>query len=237
MEESFSDHELQDLHRLLQQMALAAYPNPQRAGCPGSAVLDEVASAPIPFKHPAYEHVKRCSPCLKEMLDLRGAKIRSRQAASRRRKKIWVVTGVLAACFIVSLLFFTQRNAILSKAPRQTASIILQRRTADLFEKDVLRGAGEPPAQTAPLDLPAIPLELKVILPRFSRSGTYQIAVCRDRNSESTMAKTLGQTVAEGPREVVTVILDLSRLQKGAYWLSTRYDDNDASDYFALRLQ
>src|SRR3954452_10320792 len=100
MGESFSDDDLRELQRLLQQVALKAYPNPEREGCPGSAVLHEVASVPAPFEHPAYEHIKRCSPCLQEMLDLRRAKFRARQAILARKRKIWGITGVLAACVI-----------------------------------------------------------------------------------------------------------------------------------------
>ncbi len=237
MGESFSDDDLRDLRRLLQQVALTAYPNPKREGCPGPAVLEEVASTPMPFQHPAYEHVKQCSPCLKEMLELRGAKVRARRTVVARRKKVWGMAGTLAACFIVVLIFHVRSAHFFRETSAPIASITLQKRTADLFEKDVLRGPGGPNQQTSPVNLPAVPLELRVILPRFSRPGTYQIAVCRDRNAESTLVKAVGPTMAEGSREIVTVILDLSKLPRGSYWLSTRYDDNDASDYFALQLQ
>ena len=61
--------------------------------------------------------------------------------------------------------------------------------------------------------------------------------MCRERNAESAIVKALGTAVVEGSREVVTVVLDLSGLPKGSYWLSTRHDDNDASDYVAMSLQ
>ena len=134
-------------------------------------------------------------------------------------------------------VFSTSSSLFHRNASGSIPSITLQKRTADLFETDALRGAGEPNKPNSPVHLPAAPLELKVILPRFSRPGPYQIAVCRERNAESAMVKALGTAVAEGSREVVTVVLDLSGLPKGSYWLSTRHDDNDASDYAAMSLQ
>jgi len=72
--EPLSDEEFREIHRFLQQLALAAYPNPQRIGCPGSATLQAVAWTPWPADHPAYSHIKHCSPCLREMLDFQAIK-------------------------------------------------------------------------------------------------------------------------------------------------------------------
>jgi hypothetical protein len=162
------------------------------------------------------------------------AKVEQRKASVRHRL---VLSAGLAACLLIVLGFLARSSHFHRNASGSIASITLQKRTADLFETDPLRGAGEPNQPTSPVHLPAAPLELRVILPRFSRPGPYQIAVCRERNAESAMVKAVGTAVAEGPQEIVTVILDLSRLPKGSYWLSTRHDDNEASDYAAMNLQ
>jgi len=212
----------------IEEAYLHAFPNPERIGCPGSEVLHGLATKELPISHPARTHVARCSPCFQEFRHFQ------KKAAVRHRL---LLSAGLAACLLVLLGFLARSSLFHRNDSGPIASITLQKRTADLFEKDVLRGPGAPNEQTSPVDLPTVPLELRVILPRFSRPGTYQIAVCRDRNAESTLVKAVGPTTAKGSREIVTVILDLSKLPRGSYWLSTRYDDNDASEYFALQLQ
>ncbi len=100
-DQDFSDEDLRDLRLLFQQAALAAYPNPKREGCPGTTVLDAVARTPAPFKHPAYEHVKRCSPCLKEMLALRS-QFRARRIIRRR----WIGAVAAAALIVVGFVLY-----------------------------------------------------------------------------------------------------------------------------------
>jgi hypothetical protein len=211
----------------IEEAYLHAFPNPERLGCPGPEVLRGLATKELPISHPARVHIARCSPCFQEFRSFQ------REAAVRHR---FLLSAGLAACLIIVLTFLARSGIYYRKTPVPIASVTLQKGTADLFEKDVLRGAGEANQPTSPVNLPAAPLELRVILPRFSRPGTYQIAVCHDRNAESAVVKAVGPTITEGPRQIVTVILDLSRLPKGSYWLSTRYDDNDASDYFAMKL-
>ncbi|MBV9226543.1 MAG: hypothetical protein JOY85_21120 [Acidobacteriaceae bacterium] len=212
----------------IEEAYLHAFPNPERIGCPGSEVLRGLATKQLPISHPARTHIARCSPCFQEFRSFQ------REAALRHRL---ILSAGLAACFLIALGFLGRSSFFHRNASGPIASITLQKRTADLFEMDPLRGSGETKRPTLPIDLPAAPLKLKVILPRFSRPGPYQIAVCRERNAESAMVKAIGTAVAEGPREVVTVVLDLSGLPKGSYWLSTRHDDNDASDYSAMKLQ
>jgi hypothetical protein len=67
--------------RLIQQAVLRNYPNPQRVGCPGSDVIRDLAerSAKLEIvQNKDWEHVKHCSPCYAEYLEitnqLRGAK-------------------------------------------------------------------------------------------------------------------------------------------------------------------
>jgi hypothetical protein len=128
------------------------------------------------------------------------------------------------------------RHSNPSGASTNITSIVHQRRIADLFdEPDALRSA-EPQKPLKTINLPPSPLELKVILPRFSRPGVYQIAICRDRSETSTLVKAVGRAVADGPRQIVTVMLDLSGVSKGSYWLSTRSDDERASYYFPLHI-
>jgi hypothetical protein len=235
-EASLSDDEFKRIHRTLQELALAAYPNPERKGCPGTEVLRHIANTSWPADHPGYDHVKHCSPCLREMLDLQEEIF---VAKTRRRYLMYRIAIAAVLVLAVGIGFAAWRLARHSNpsgASTNITSIVHQRRIADLFdEPDALRSA-EPQKPLKTIHLPSAPLELKVILPRFSRPGVYQIAICRDRSENSTLVKAVGRAVADGPRQIVTVMLDLSGLSKGSYWLSTRSEDEGASYYFPLHL-
>lgn len=239
MDEEFSkespDEQLRELHRFVQQAALHGYPNPERTGCPGLRVLDEVAAAPAPFKHPAYEHVKHCSPCLREMLDMRAAKLLAR---SKRRHRLYRI-AIAAVLILAAGIGFMAWRSLGNRHERSTeiASISHLKRTADLFENPgPPRGSGEPRPQGAPIYLPPAALELRVILPRFSRPGTYRIAICREHRADTALVKAVGHTETDGRRQIVAVMLDLSELKPGSYWLATRNDENNASDYAPVKL-
>ncbi len=235
-EPPLSDDEFKRIHRTLQELALAAYPNPERKGCPGTEILRQIANTSWPADHPGYDHVKHCSPCLREMLDLQEEIF---AAKTRRRYLMYRIAVAAVLVLAVGIGFAAWRLARHSnpnRASTNITSIVHQRRIADLFdEPDTLRSA-EPQKPLKTIYLPAAPLELKVILPRFSRPGVYQIAICRVRSENSTLVKAVGRAVADGPRQIVTVMVDLSGLSKGSYWLSTRSEDAGASYYFPLHL-
>jgi hypothetical protein len=87
-EKPLSDEELREIHRFFQDLALKAYPNPERIGCPGREILAEIARCEPPSVHPAYEeHVSRCSPCLAEMLDIQGQIIAEEERKAEERKQ------------------------------------------------------------------------------------------------------------------------------------------------------
>jgi hypothetical protein len=235
-ETPLSDDEFKNLHHTLRQLALAAYPNPERKGCPGMEVLREIASTSWPANHPGYEHVKHCSPCLREMFDLQEEIFVAK--TTRRHRKYWIAVAAMlvitTGVWLATLRLASQHS---SATANNIASIEHLERTADLFdEPDTFRGSDEPQKPFKTIYLPPAPLQLKVILPRFSRPGVYQIAICRDRSENSTLVKAVGRAVADGPRQIVTVMLDLSGLSEGSYWLSTTSEDDGASYYFSLHL-
>jgi hypothetical protein len=237
-ETPLSDEEFKKFHQVLRQLALAAYPNPERKGCPGTDVLRDVASLAWPADHPGYDHIKHCSPCLREMFDLQEETWLAIMKRRHRRYKVAIAAIVVLTAGLWSLTWIiSSRRSNPGGTATNVASIAHLQRTADLFdEPDALRGGDEPQKPFKTIYLPLAPLELKVILPRFSRPGVYQISICRDRNENSTLVKAVGRAVADEPRQIVTVMLDLSGLSKGSYWLSTRSEDEGGSYYFPLHL-
>jgi hypothetical protein len=48
------------------------YPNPKRIGCPGTDVLQKLATSPEKFAYEAtLRHLARCAPCVDELKELR----------------------------------------------------------------------------------------------------------------------------------------------------------------------
>jgi hypothetical protein len=56
------------LQKAVREEILNSYPNPERVGCPVSAMIREVAFREELTKDPAWEHITHCSPCYAEFL-------------------------------------------------------------------------------------------------------------------------------------------------------------------------
>src|ERR1035438_10890703 len=70
------DAQFDRLKSQLQNSILSDYPNPERKGCPGEAVLKELAARPLDDSlegNPHWHHVTHCSECYREFLGLRRA--------------------------------------------------------------------------------------------------------------------------------------------------------------------
>jgi hypothetical protein len=70
-----SEQQWNRLQHEYQQAVEAAYPNPERCGCPAMVVLRELATRSARFedleKDSHWKHVIRCAPCYDEFLKLR----------------------------------------------------------------------------------------------------------------------------------------------------------------------
>ncbi|HEX3685677.1 MAG TPA: hypothetical protein VHU83_24290 [Bryobacteraceae bacterium] len=67
-----SRREERELMRAFRLSAANDYPNPDRIGCPkGIALLKGIATKELDPTHPIIHHVAECSPCFREMMQLR----------------------------------------------------------------------------------------------------------------------------------------------------------------------
>jgi hypothetical protein len=96
MRDKLSRREDQALMRVLKEVALTQYPNPYRKDCPGTPVLEAIATKSISMLDPAHEHVVRCSPCFRELTEMRR---------SLRRRKTFMWSMGAAGAVIVVLAF------------------------------------------------------------------------------------------------------------------------------------
>src|SRR5712692_6692632 len=94
---------------VLQQAVLRNYPNPERKGCPGTNVLEEIARQWLPPEDDRWMHVIHCSPCYREFLDLRRAYLKERRHAQLRSRLL----KAIAIAFVIGApaLYWTRRHA------------------------------------------------------------------------------------------------------------------------------
>lgn len=171
-------------------------------------------------------HVTDCSHCLPRLLELRA------QNAVRRKRKIqyaWI-TAASAAGLILGLLLVKlpdRHRAALHEATLATITI-------DLTNRGTFRGSSED-AQT-PLVLPASPLSLRLILPRFSEPGPYSVSISTDRQSARSLVSTRAVAVTKEQQTLLSVQLDLSVLPAGDYVLATEHDGDGGAYYYPIHV-
>ncbi|OJV39552.1 MAG: hypothetical protein BGO25_01740 [Acidobacteriales bacterium 59-55] len=85
--------------------------------------------------------------------------------------------------------------------------------------------------------LPAALVKAKIILPRYSEPGRYDVAVTRDKEGRDLLAHGNGVAIGTGDRKEVSVYLDLRRSQPGSYFLSTTHEQDQASYYYPLQIR
>lgn len=211
---------------IIDKFFLKANPNPDRVGCPGPEILKAIAENTLAVEDPARLHLAYCSPCFGEFQQLKNA----RRASQRFRSK---AIAAAAACFLVAVIGFL-RITRKSPAPVATISSSLVR-TIDLYNVGTFRGV-EPSRIAGSVLLPAALVKVRLILPRFSQSGLYTIGVVRDKSGKSVLAEGTGSAVADGPREVVTVMLNLQSAPSGSYLLSTTHGSDESSYYYPVKV-
>src|SRR3989442_4335978 len=105
MRDKLSRREDRALLKALRELTRTRFPNPDRKNCPGTSVLHTIATKRISMFDPAHEHVARCSPCFKELMDMRGT-------LQRRKILLWAMgtAGTAIVALAVWLTFFGSRQ-------------------------------------------------------------------------------------------------------------------------------
>jgi hypothetical protein len=107
--------------------------------------------------------------------------------------------------------------------------------TVDLWNAGTLRGDQPSPLQS--VTLPAALVKVTIILPRYSESGMYLVAVTHDRTGNDLLAHGSATAIGTGDREEVSIDLDLRNSQPGSYFLSTTHEQDQASYYYPLQIK
>ena len=213
-DESF-DTQFERVKRQLQDAILSEYPNPDRMGCPGNAVLKELAIGPSEGnfeQDPRWQHLVHCSECYREFLAFRAG-VRADRKARRARSQVMLGAALLVTVVGLSLGVRELRQANRPHNPE------LAFRARVVYLEGVSRSA-EGSGDTKPLVFDREPEELTIRLPLTSPEGTYAIQI--ERSPDKPLISATGQAKMENDATAFTVKIDLSKLEPGGYVLCVR---------------
>jgi len=182
------------------------FPNPQRVGCPDSAVLRGIAAHKVPLSEADrwLTHFSSCSPCFQEFTQFR------KQAVVRRRTQIWLAA---AAVFIFAIAgWFWVRT----RPPVQTAVIVV----LDLRGRATVRGENPPDTSQPPLEAPRNAKGLNLELPIGSNEGAYDVVLLNPSGDE--LFRTSATAKLEDHIVVLRADVDLAGVSPGSYFLGLR---------------
>jgi len=196
--------------------------------CPDEQFLRGLAkrSRAISLSDARIDHAATCRTCMSRVVALRN------ENRERNRKLGYAVAAATCLILVVALFgwFHLRQNRQQTMALAQPVS-----KTVDLSNASTDRG--EQAGQLQSVELPAAVVRLTVILPRFSPSGEYLIAVTRKKDGTGLVAEGLAPTFADGQQQKVSVALDLRKVTAGAYFLSTTHEQDQAAYYYPLQIR
>ncbi len=196
--------------------------------CPDEAFLRGLArkSKTIPLSDPRIDHAANCPNCMNRILTMR------RDDARSDRKKL--AFGLAAACLVIVVGLIAWFR--FEHHRQQTVAIVAPvSKVVDLSNTGTYRG--EQPGQLQSVVLPAAPVVLTIILPRFSPTGQYLVAVTRDQSGNGVVVEGFASANASDGRQSVSLNLDLRNAKAGAYFLSTTHEQDQAAYYYPLQIR
>jgi hypothetical protein len=211
------------LKKQLQDSILRDYPNRERKGCPGDAVLRELAERPLDEAvedHPHWHHVTHCSECYREFLGFNNA---LRERAKLRRARVRWSLATAAVVLVVGMLIGLSQGLFFTKRP-QNAELAWLDDTVTVPSETRSGNAGE----EKPIFLRRLPLRLTVQLPVGSKAGTYELQL---KMNNRTIVSTAGDAEIRNGTTAFIARVDLSKLNPGSYSMVIRQVPNDWNLY------
>ena len=183
------------------------FPNPQRVGCPGSAVLRGIASRKLRLAdaEPWLEHLSSCSPCFQEFSDFRKV------AAGQRRRKYAFLSA--AAVLIIAVAGWLWVKTQYSGQSTETQVV-------DLRNVPAVHGQNPIEADQHHLELHRWCKHLILDLPNGSKEGNDEVALLSETGAP--VLGSSGTARSKGQGVILKVDLDVSRVQPGQYFLGLR---------------
>jgi hypothetical protein len=184
-----------------------AFPNPDRIGCPGSAVLKGIAFHKLGLAevHQWLDHLSACSPCYQEFTELR------KQAVTQRRRL--QVSLAAAAVVILSVTGWVWVRTHRSVQGPETAVL-------DLRGISVVRGENSSPTNLPTLELQRSAKHLVLDLPIGSAEGAYELAVLSESGTQLLSA--IGSAQLQDRVVVLRADVEFRDVSPGKYVLALR---------------
>jgi hypothetical protein len=211
------------LKKQLQDSILRDYPNPERKGCPGDAVLRELAVRPLGRAvedDPHWHHITHCSECYRDFLAF--------NSAFRSEAKVWKARlawgmAVAAVVLLVAVLVGVRQGFLFPKRP-QNAELAYAKRTIIVPSTERSAGSGE----QKPIFLDRLPLDLTIELPTGSKAGVYELQL---KMNDRTVVSAGGNAEIQNGTTAFTARMNLSALDPGNYSMVIRQVPHDWNLY------
>ncbi len=186
-----------------------AFPNPNRAGCPGQDIFRAIAFRKLERQKAKEwdDHLSHCSPCFDEY--------RAFREEARRSARLRIMGAAAPIVVIVGAIWLVYR----SLGPHRNTNVTYQGNLLDLRERSALRGA-EPNPSGAPIELPRHALALSIYLPTGSEPGKYQVEIVEQPDKPLISAE--GPAALRDHIAALDVRMDLQRLHPGLYLVGIR---------------
>jgi hypothetical protein len=190
---------------ILRQGLATEFPNPERIGCPGSALLKGIAQGRVSLTEaePWLDHLGSCSPCFQEFKEFRR-----QSTIQRRRVLIFVATAAVLLFAVGGWLWVRARRSV-----ETTDTAVL-----DLRERSVARG--QSPSESAPLQISRTTKHLVLELPIGSKEGPYDVGLLTETGDQVLHAT--GMARMDDHITDLRVDLDFGGVHTGAYSLGLR---------------
>jgi hypothetical protein len=206
---------------ILRQGLATEFPNPERIGCPGNALLKGIAQGSVSLTEaePWLDHLGSCSPCFQEFKEYRR-----KSAIQRRRAMAWVATAAVLLFAVGGWLWVRARHSA-----EATDTAVL-----DLRERSVVRGEGESGNGQAPLRIPRSAKHLVLDLPIGSKEGPYDVGLLTEAGDQ--ILRAMGIAQLHDHIIDLRVDVDLSSIPPGTYSLGIRRSNVEWTRYNVLVL-
>jgi len=183
------------------------FPNPQRIGCPGAAILKSIALHKLPLAEADswLEHFSSCSPCFQEF-----SEIRKQAAGQRRQTQMWLAAAAMVLLAVAGWMW------VRSRPSGQTAAVVV----LDLRGRSTARGENPPETSQPPLEVPRNARSLNLELPIGSNEGAYDVALLNPSGAE--LVRTSATAKLEDHIVVLMATVDLAGVPPGSYFLGVR---------------
>ena len=258
MRDKLSRRDDRALLKALRELTRTRFPNPDRKDCPGTPVLHAIATKQIWMLDPAHEHVARCSPCFKELMDMR-------RTLQRRKIFLWAM-GTTATAILVLGVWLTYVGSYrvggtsrpqTSETQRPSGSSpAVQRENAapaaaptpatpspqanyeivllDLRDASATRSIERlnSPSNRPPIEIQRGLLALTVQLPIGSEAGVYEVEIRGPDQQPLRTAK--GEARIEKGITKFLINVDLQSIRPGEYEFAWRPVDFDWSEHRIL---